>query len=83
AALAVTAQADHDPDSARALVRISEDRYTGFNRLLERAEPLSASGEAIGDGHGRACCDFPLHHACVRQFRLSTPPWRPSRPTTR
>ncbi|WUR85938.1 TetR/AcrR family transcriptional regulator [Streptomyces phaeochromogenes] len=35
AALAVTAQADHDPDSARALVRISEDRYTGFNQLLE------------------------------------------------
>ncbi|WP_405958349.1 TetR/AcrR family transcriptional regulator [Streptomyces phaeochromogenes] len=35
AALAVTTQADHDPDSARALVRISEDRYTGFNQLLE------------------------------------------------
>ncbi|MGP4043728.1 TetR-like C-terminal domain-containing protein [Streptomyces sp. 2A115] len=35
AALAVTAQADHDPDSARALVRIGEDRYAGFNRLLE------------------------------------------------
>ncbi|WP_327699906.1 TetR/AcrR family transcriptional regulator [Streptomyces sp. NBC_00459] len=37
AALAVTAQADHDPDSARALVRIGEDRYVGFNRLLEPA----------------------------------------------
>jgi hypothetical protein len=35
AALAVTAQADYDPDSARALVRIGEDRYAGFNRLLE------------------------------------------------
>ncbi|WP_234047958.1 hypothetical protein [Streptomyces liliifuscus] len=35
AALAVTAQADHDPDSARALVRIGEDRYVGFNKLLE------------------------------------------------
>ena len=35
AALAVTAQADHDPDSAQALVRISEDRHAGFNRLLE------------------------------------------------
>ncbi|WP_326686133.1 TetR/AcrR family transcriptional regulator C-terminal ligand-binding domain-containing protein [Streptomyces sp. NBC_01795] len=37
AALAVTAQADDDPDSARALVRIGEDRYAGFNRLLEPA----------------------------------------------
>nr|WSZ12318.1 TetR/AcrR family transcriptional regulator [Streptomyces canus] len=37
AALAVTAQADHDPDSARALVRIGEDRHAGFNRLLEPA----------------------------------------------
>ncbi|MFI1506186.1 TetR/AcrR family transcriptional regulator [Streptomyces sp. NPDC020597] len=35
AALAVTAQADHDPDSARALLRIGEDRHTGFNKLLE------------------------------------------------
>ncbi|QQM38121.1 TetR/AcrR family transcriptional regulator [Streptomyces liliifuscus] len=35
AALAVAAQADHDPDSARALVHISEDRHSGFNRLLE------------------------------------------------
>ena len=35
AVLAVSAQADHDPDSARALVRIGEDRYAGFNRLLE------------------------------------------------
>ncbi|MGW3419266.1 hypothetical protein [Streptomyces phaeochromogenes] len=28
AALAVAAQADHDPDSARALIRISEDEFT-------------------------------------------------------
>ncbi|WP_405639563.1 hypothetical protein [Streptomyces sp. NBC_00019] len=37
AALAVAAQADHDPDSARALVRIGEDRHTDFNKLLEPA----------------------------------------------
>lgn len=35
AALAVTAQADHDPDSAQALLRIGEDRHTDFNKLLE------------------------------------------------
>lgn len=35
AALAVAAQADHDPDSARALARIGEDRRADFNRLLE------------------------------------------------
>lgn len=32
AALAVTAQADHDPDSARALARIGEDRHAGFQQ---------------------------------------------------
>ncbi|MFE3849991.1 TetR/AcrR family transcriptional regulator [Streptomyces griseorubiginosus] len=37
AALAVIAQADHAPESARALARIGEDRYVGFNRLLEPA----------------------------------------------
>lgn len=35
AVLAVTAQADHDPDSAQALVRIVEDRHAAFNTLLE------------------------------------------------
>lgn len=35
AALAIAAQADHDPDSARALTRIAEDRHSDFNRLLE------------------------------------------------
>ncbi len=35
AALAVTAQADHDPDSAQALVRIGENRHADFNKLLE------------------------------------------------
>jgi AcrR family transcriptional regulator len=35
AALAVTAQADHDPDSAQALVRIGKNRHADFNKLLE------------------------------------------------
>ncbi|MFF2519784.1 TetR/AcrR family transcriptional regulator [Streptomyces sp. NPDC058086] len=35
AVLAVTAQADHDPDSAQALVRIGQDRHTALNKLLE------------------------------------------------
>jgi AcrR family transcriptional regulator len=35
AVLAVTAQADHDPDSAQALVRIGEDRRAALNELLE------------------------------------------------
>jgi hypothetical protein len=43
AALAVAAQADHDPDSAQALARIGEDRHAAFNRLLE------PSGVRIGD----------------------------------
>jgi AcrR family transcriptional regulator len=34
AVLAVTAQADHDPDSAQALVGIIEDRRADLNRLL-------------------------------------------------
>lgn len=38
AVLAVTAQADHDPDSAQALVRIGEDRHAAFNKLLEPSE---------------------------------------------
>ena len=43
AVLAVTAQADHDPDSAQALVRIGEDRHSALNKLLE------PSGIQIGD----------------------------------
>lgn len=35
AVLAVTAQADHDPDSAQALVRIGQDRHAALNELLE------------------------------------------------
>ncbi|GAO10409.1 putative TetR family transcriptional regulator [Streptomyces lydicamycinicus] len=35
AVLAVTAQADHDPDSAQALVRIGQDRHASLNTLLE------------------------------------------------
>jgi AcrR family transcriptional regulator len=35
AVLAVTAQADHDPDCAQALVRIGQDRHAALNRLLE------------------------------------------------
>ncbi|MFB7667804.1 TetR/AcrR family transcriptional regulator [Kitasatospora sp. NPDC056138] len=35
AVLTVTAQADHDPDSAQALVRIVEDRHAAFNKLIE------------------------------------------------
>ncbi|MFH8387591.1 TetR/AcrR family transcriptional regulator [Kitasatospora sp. NPDC018058] len=35
AVLAVTAQADHDPDSAHALIRIGEDRHAALNKLLE------------------------------------------------
>ncbi|MFI9169157.1 TetR/AcrR family transcriptional regulator [Streptomyces lincolnensis] len=35
AVLAIAAQADHDPDSAQALVRISEDRHADLNKLLE------------------------------------------------
>jgi AcrR family transcriptional regulator len=35
AVLAVTAQADHDPDSAQALVRIGRDRHAALNKLLE------------------------------------------------
>lgn len=34
AVLAVTAQADVDPDSAQALVRIGADRLVAFNQLL-------------------------------------------------
>jgi AcrR family transcriptional regulator len=37
AALAVTAEADHDPDSAQALVRIGKNRHADFNTLLEPA----------------------------------------------
>ena len=43
AALAVTAQADHDPDSAQALLRIGTNRHADFNKLLE------PSGVQIGD----------------------------------
>lgn len=35
AVLAITAQADHDPDSAQALVRIGQDRRAALNKLLE------------------------------------------------
>ncbi|MGW1893578.1 TetR/AcrR family transcriptional regulator [Streptomyces sp. NPDC002004] len=35
AVLAVTAQADHDPESAEALVRIGRDRLAALNTLLE------------------------------------------------
>ncbi|MEU8680319.1 TetR/AcrR family transcriptional regulator [Streptomyces sp. NPDC048611] len=35
AVLAVTAQADHDPDSAQALLRIGQDRLAALNALLE------------------------------------------------
>jgi AcrR family transcriptional regulator len=35
AVLAVTAQADHDPDSAQALMRIGQDRHASLNTLLE------------------------------------------------
>ncbi|MGW3008271.1 TetR/AcrR family transcriptional regulator [Streptomyces sp. NPDC001219] len=35
AVLAVTAQADHDPDSAQALLRIGQDRLAALNTLLE------------------------------------------------
>ncbi|MBL1095291.1 TetR/AcrR family transcriptional regulator [Streptomyces coffeae] len=35
AVLAVAAQADHDPDSAQALVRIGQDRRAALNGLLE------------------------------------------------
>jgi AcrR family transcriptional regulator len=35
AALAMAAQADHDPDSAQALRRIVEDRLAALNELLE------------------------------------------------
>ncbi|QTZ95310.1 TetR/AcrR family transcriptional regulator [Streptomyces auratus] len=35
AVLAVTAQADHDPDSAQALARIGQDRRAALNKLLE------------------------------------------------
>nr|WP_256338690.1 MULTISPECIES: TetR-like C-terminal domain-containing protein [unclassified Streptomyces] len=35
AVLAITAQADHDPDSAQALVRIGQDRRAALNTLLE------------------------------------------------
>lgn len=37
AVLAVGAQADHDPDSAQALVRIGVDRHASLNSLLEPA----------------------------------------------
>ncbi|WP_237519728.1 hypothetical protein [Streptomyces sp. HUCO-GS316] len=33
--LAVTSQADHDPESAQALVRIGQDRRVALNKLLE------------------------------------------------
>ena len=35
AVLAVSAEADHDPDSAQALVRIGADRHASLNKLLE------------------------------------------------
>src|SRR5262249_16058225 len=35
AALAIAAQADHDPDSAQAMARIVEDRRAALNKLLE------------------------------------------------
>ncbi len=35
AVLAIAAQADHDPDSAAALVRIGQDRHAALNKLLE------------------------------------------------
>ncbi|MER7827698.1 TetR/AcrR family transcriptional regulator [Streptomyces sp. NPDC096097] len=35
AALAMAAQADHDPDSAQALQRIVEDRHAALNELLQ------------------------------------------------
>ncbi len=35
AVLAIAAQADHDPDSASALIRIGQDRHAALNKLLE------------------------------------------------
>lgn len=35
AVLAIAARADHDPDSAQALVRISKDRHADLTKLLE------------------------------------------------
>ncbi|MFF4398775.1 hypothetical protein [Streptomyces sp. NPDC001480] len=35
AVLAVTAHADHDPDSAQALARLIQGRHTALNGLLE------------------------------------------------
>ncbi|PBC84200.1 MULTISPECIES: TetR/AcrR family transcriptional regulator [unclassified Streptomyces] len=35
AVLAITVQADHDPDSAQALVRIGQDRRAALNTLLD------------------------------------------------
>jgi AcrR family transcriptional regulator len=35
AVLAITAEADHDPDSAQALIRIGQDRHAALNKLLE------------------------------------------------
>lgn len=35
AVLAIAAQADHDPDSADALVQIGQDRHAALNQLLE------------------------------------------------
>jgi AcrR family transcriptional regulator len=35
AALAIAAEADHDPDSAQAMARIMEDRLAALNELLE------------------------------------------------
>ena len=43
AVLDVSAQADHDPDSAQALLRIGADRHASLNTLLE------PSGVSIGE----------------------------------
>jgi hypothetical protein len=45
AVLAVTAQADTDPDSAEALRRISADRLVAFNLLLAPSGPQSTAEE--------------------------------------
>ncbi len=45
AVLAVTAQADSDPDSAEALARITDDRLAALNELLEPSGVRVASEE--------------------------------------